>query len=78
MNRFGRSGLVGLVWYFGILPLPSSTPHMKFKFGMQAYFNHTKRNMRKYGYKFDSKANPMWWWLGLSLARIGVRGYGFG
>ena len=28
--------------------------------------------------KFDSKANPMWWWLGLSLARIGVRGYGFG
>ena len=24
-----------------ILPLPTSTPHRKLKFGMQAYFNHT-------------------------------------
>ena len=30
-----------------ILPLPTSTPHRKLKFGMQAYFNHTRRNMRE-------------------------------
>ena len=32
----------------GILTLPSSAPHRKLKFGMQAYFNHTKRNMSHY------------------------------